>query len=121
MSAPTTAPPFVQQPDEPVLGQGALRRHLLRQARELGQMDRRALLHAHVHTCCGAASVWGDVKFLPICPLTRVFALLLPPVTPSQEGDGKVLSPAQSAASGFVAACIGPTLNNPFDVVKTRM
>ena len=36
-------------------------------------------------------------------------------------GDGKVLSPAQSAASGFVAACIGPTLNNPFDVVKTRM
>ncbi|PRW60660.1 mitochondrial succinate-fumarate transporter 1 isoform A [Chlorella sorokiniana] len=37
------------------------------------------------------------------------------------EGDGKVLSPAQSAASGFVAACIGPTLNNPFDVVKTRM
>lgn len=38
-----------------------------------------------------------------------------------QEGDGKILSPAQSAASGFVAACIGPTLNNPFDVVKTRM
>ncbi|PSC74855.1 Isocitrate lyase [Micractinium conductrix] len=37
------------------------------------------------------------------------------------EGDGKVLSPAQSAASGFVAACIGPILNNPFDVVKTRM
>ncbi|KAL4856745.1 Isocitrate lyase [Chlorella vulgaris] len=37
------------------------------------------------------------------------------------EGDGKLLSPAQSAASGFVAACIGPILNNPFDVVKTRM
>jgi len=38
-----------------------------------------------------------------------------------QEGDGKILTPAQSAASGFVAACIGPILNNPFDVVKTRM
>lgn len=37
------------------------------------------------------------------------------------DGDGKFLTPAQSAASGFVAACIGPTLNNPFDVVKTRM
>lgn len=37
------------------------------------------------------------------------------------EGDGRVLSPAQSASSGFVAACIGPLLNNPFDVVKTRM
>lgn len=32
-----------------------------------------------------------------------------------------MLTPAQSAASGFVAACIGPILNNPFDVVKTRM
>jgi len=32
-----------------------------------------------------------------------------------------VLTPGQSAASGFVAACIGPILNNPFDVVKTRM
>ncbi|GAB4821622.1 hypothetical protein N2152v2_008668 [Parachlorella kessleri] len=38
-----------------------------------------------------------------------------------QDGDGKQLTPGQSAASGFVAACIGPTLNNPFDVVKTRM
>ncbi|KAG7666698.1 hypothetical protein KSW81_000471 [Nannochloris sp. 'desiccata'] len=37
------------------------------------------------------------------------------------DGDGKFLTPAQSAASGFVAACIGPLLNNPFDVVKTRM
>eukprot|EP00887_Chlorella_sp_A99_P003004 scaffold9.g3004.t1 len=37
------------------------------------------------------------------------------------EGDGKTLTPVQSAASGFVAACIGPILNNPFDVVKTRM
>jgi len=27
----------------------------------------------------------------------------------------------QSASSGFAAACIGPVLNNPFDVVKTRM
>lgn len=32
-----------------------------------------------------------------------------------------VLSPVQSATSGFMAACIGPVLNNPFDVVKTRM
>jgi solute carrier family 25 (mitochondrial citrate transporter), member 1 len=38
-----------------------------------------------------------------------------------QDGDGKLLSPSQSAASGFIAACIGPILNNPFDVVKTRM
>jgi solute carrier family 25 citrate transporter 1 len=37
------------------------------------------------------------------------------------DGDGKLLTPGQSAASGFVAACIGPLLNNPFDVVKTRM
>lgn len=37
------------------------------------------------------------------------------------EGDGVVLTPTQSATSGFIAACIGPTLNNPFDVVKTRM
>ena len=37
------------------------------------------------------------------------------------DGDGKFLTPGQSAASGFVAACIGPVLNNPFDVVKTRM
>ena len=26
----------------------------------------------------------------------------------------------QSATSGFAAACIGPVLNNPFDVVKVR-
>lgn len=32
-----------------------------------------------------------------------------------------VLTPVQSATSGFMAACIGPVLNNPFDVVKTRM
>lgn len=38
-----------------------------------------------------------------------------------QDGDGKTLTPTQSATSGFVAACIGPILNNPFDVVKTRM
>lgn len=38
-----------------------------------------------------------------------------------KEGDGKVLAPWQSMTSGFVAACIGPVLNNPFDVVKTRM
>ncbi|RMZ52788.1 hypothetical protein APUTEX25_000907 [Auxenochlorella protothecoides] len=38
-----------------------------------------------------------------------------------RDGDGKVLTPVQSAASGFLAACIGPVLNNPMDVVKTRM
>ena len=32
-----------------------------------------------------------------------------------------MLTPVQSAVSGFMAACIGPVLNNPFDVVKTRM
>jgi hypothetical protein len=32
-----------------------------------------------------------------------------------------LLTPEQSATSGFMAACIGPVLNNPFDVVKTRM
>lgn len=37
-----------------------------------------------------------------------------------RDGDGRTLSPGQSAASGFVAACIGPVLNNPFDVVKVR-
>lgn len=38
-----------------------------------------------------------------------------------RDNDGKVLTPVQSATSGFAAACIGPVLNNPFDVVKTRM
>lgn len=37
------------------------------------------------------------------------------------DNDGKVLTPVQSATSGFIASCIGPTLNNPMDVVKTRM
>lgn len=37
------------------------------------------------------------------------------------EGDGKMLTPVQSMTTGFMAACIGPVLNNPFDVVKTRM
>jgi len=37
------------------------------------------------------------------------------------DGDGMMLTPYQSAASGFIAATIGPLLNNPFDVVKTRM
>ena len=54
-------------------------------------------------------------------PCTPTLTCTHPPAPTPQEGDGKVLSPAQSAASGFVAACIGPTLNNPFDVVKTRM
>ena len=34
------------------------------------------------------------------------------------EGDGKQLSPGQSMASGFSAACIGPVATGPFDVIK---
>lgn len=37
------------------------------------------------------------------------------------EGDGKQLSPGQSMASGFLAACIGPVATGPFDVAKTRL
>jgi solute carrier family 25 citrate transporter 1 len=37
------------------------------------------------------------------------------------EGDGKRLEAWQSTISGFMAACLGPTATNPFDVVKTRM
>ena len=35
------------------------------------------------------------------------------------EGDGRTLGPAQSALSGFGAACIGPLLSGPLDVTKT--
>ncbi len=38
-----------------------------------------------------------------------------------EDGDGKILAPWQSMTTGFAAACVGPVLNNPFDVVKTRM
>ena len=34
------------------------------------------------------------------------------------EGDGKQLTPLQSMASGFSAACLGPVATGPFDVVK---
>lgn len=37
------------------------------------------------------------------------------------EGDGKQLTPIQSMASGFLAACIGPVATGPFDVAKTRL
>jgi len=37
------------------------------------------------------------------------------------EGDGRQLTAIQSTVSGFMAACLGPTATNPFDVVKTRM
>lgn len=37
------------------------------------------------------------------------------------EGDGRQLQAWQSTVSGFAAACLGPTVTNPFDVVKTRM
>jgi solute carrier family 25 citrate transporter 1 len=38
-----------------------------------------------------------------------------------QEGDGRVLTPWQSMASGFSAALLGPVATGPFDVAKTRM
>jgi solute carrier family 25 citrate transporter 1 len=38
-----------------------------------------------------------------------------------REGDGKTLAPVQSTVSGFLAACLGPAVTNPMDVVKTRM
>ncbi len=37
------------------------------------------------------------------------------------EGDGKILTPGQSMASGFSAACLGPVATGPFDVIKTRL
>ncbi len=37
------------------------------------------------------------------------------------EGDGKQLTPYQSMASGFSAACLGPVATGPFDVIKTRL
>eukprot|EP00879_Flechtneria_rotunda_P020851 GHRR01021952.1.p1 GENE.GHRR01021952.1~~GHRR01021952.1.p1 ORF type:complete len:207 (+),score=62.28 GHRR01021952.1:857-1477(+) len=37
------------------------------------------------------------------------------------EGDGRQLIAWQSTVSGFMAAMLGPTMTNPFDVVKTRM
>ncbi|KIZ05036.1 Succinate/fumarate transporter [Monoraphidium neglectum] len=37
------------------------------------------------------------------------------------EGDGKMLTPLQSMASGFSAACLGPVATGPFDVIKTRL
>ena len=37
------------------------------------------------------------------------------------EGDGKQLTPLQSMASGFSAACLGPVATGPFDVVKVGL
>ena len=37
------------------------------------------------------------------------------------EGDNKNLAIWQSMASGFLAACPGMVLTNPFDIVKTRL
>ncbi|WIA13872.1 hypothetical protein OEZ85_002444 [Tetradesmus obliquus] len=37
------------------------------------------------------------------------------------EGDGKQLTAAQSMASGFSAAFLGPVATGPMDVIKTRM
>ena len=36
------------------------------------------------------------------------------------DGDGKQLAAWQSMVSGFSAACLGPTVTNPFDVIKAR-
>jgi len=38
-----------------------------------------------------------------------------------EEGDGKRLSVAQTMTTGFLAGAVGPILNHPFDVVKSRM
>lgn len=38
-----------------------------------------------------------------------------------REGDGKQIAVWKSMTTGFVAGCIGPLLNNPLDVAKTRM
>ena len=60
----------------------------------------------------------------PLAPLQSLFwgkAVCDAAFWGKSDGDGQMLSPAQSAASGFAAACIGPLANNPFDVVKTRM
>ena len=37
------------------------------------------------------------------------------------EGDGKMLAPYQTAISGLIAGAIGPCLNHPFDVAKSRL
>lgn len=37
------------------------------------------------------------------------------------EGDGKVLGAHQTALSGLLAGAVGPCLNHPFDVAKSRM
>ena len=37
------------------------------------------------------------------------------------DGDGKQLAAWQSMVSGFSAACLGPTVTNPFDVIKARL
>lgn len=39
-------------------------------------------------------------------------------VTGKHDGDGKQLAAWQSMASGGAAAILGPTVTNPFDVVK---
>jgi solute carrier family 25 citrate transporter 1 len=36
-------------------------------------------------------------------------------------GDVETLKPWQSAATGLIAACVGPLVNGPADVVKTRL
>jgi len=38
-----------------------------------------------------------------------------------REGDGKQLAIWKTMLTGFISGCIGPTLNNPLDVAKTRL
>lgn len=38
-----------------------------------------------------------------------------------KEGDGKKIASWQSLVSGLFAACLGPCVSNPFDVIKTRL
>ena len=37
------------------------------------------------------------------------------------DGDVKQLAAWQSMVSGFTAACLGPIVTNPFDVIKVRL
>ena len=75
----------------------------------------------------GAMSLWNGATATTIRQGSNQMALFWgksvcdSAIWGKHDNDGKVLSPFQSAASGFVAASIGPILNNPFDVVKTRM
>lgn len=97
-------------------------------------VDRSAFkYHGPIHTALtvtreeGVARLWSGATATTIRQGSNQMsmfwgkALIDSAVWGKRDNDGKVLTPAQSAASGFAASCIGPILNNPFDVVKTRM